>query len=81
MSGIAHSLVRRAVDVTQQHYSSPQGDDQIKQIALWGVILLWVTGVLYFATVSAVSKLSVEVDRTCRLTQRFIDLLHLWRCC
>lgn len=58
MSGIAHNLVRRAVDVTQQHYNTPQGDndDQIKQIALWGMILIWVTGVIYFAIMSAVSQ-------------------------
>ena len=57
MSGIAHNLVRRAVAVTQQHYNSPQGDndDQIKQIAIWGMVLIWVTGVLYFAMMSAVS--------------------------
>ena len=58
MSGIAHHLVRRAVVVTQQHYNTPQGDndDQIKQIATWGMILIWVTGVLYFAMMSAVGQ-------------------------
>ncbi len=58
MSGIAHNLVRRAVDVTQQHYNTSQGDndDQIKRIAMWGMILIWVTGVLYFAMMSAVSQ-------------------------
>ena len=56
MSDIAHNLVRRAVAVTQQHYNTPQGDndDQIKQIAMWGMVLIWVTGVLYFAMMSAV---------------------------
>ena len=58
MSGIAHNLVRRAVDVTQQHYNTSQGDndDQIKRIAMWGMILIWVTGVLYFAMMSAVNQ-------------------------
>ena len=57
MSGIAHSLVRRGVEATQQHYNSPQdnNEDQIKQIALWGMVLIWITGVLYLAMVSAVS--------------------------
>ena len=60
MSGIAHNLVRRAVAVTQQQYNTPQpqgdNDDQIKQIAMWGMILIWVTGVLYFAMMSAVRQ-------------------------
>ena len=57
MSGITHNLVRRAVDATQQHYSILQedNDEQIKRIAMWGMILIWVTGVLYFAMMSAVS--------------------------
>ena len=58
MSGIAHNLVRRAVYATQQHYNTLQedNDEQIKQIAMWGMILIWVTGVLYFAMMSAVSR-------------------------
>ena len=82
MSGIAHNLVRRAVAVTQQHYSTPQGDndDQIKQIAMWGMILIWVTGVLYFAMMSAVSQLFPE-SWPCRETDLpLLDLLYLRRC-
>ena len=57
MSDIAHSLVRRAVDVTQQQYANENngGDEhQIKQIAVWGMALLWITVLLYMAMVSAV---------------------------
>jgi hypothetical protein len=57
MSGIAHGLVRRGLEVTQQHYNSPQSDDdeQIKHVATWGLALIWVTFILYLAMVSAVS--------------------------
>jgi len=66
MSGIAHNLIRRAVAVAQQHYNTPQGDndDQIKQIAMWGMILIWVTGVLYFAMMSAISYTYGDVIAT-----------------
>lgn len=62
MSGITHNLVRRAVDATQQHYNTLQedNDEQIKRIAMWGMILIWVTGVLYFAMMSAVSQFIVS---------------------
>ena len=70
MSSIGHHLVRRAFDVTQEHLGAnggfahsinpadePQGQDdtQIKAIAMWGIGLIWVTGVIYLATMSAVS--------------------------
>ena len=68
MSGITHNLVRRAVDATQQHYNTLQedNDEQIKRIAMWGMILIWVTGVLYFAMMSAVSQLIVLKLAVCR---------------
>ena len=58
MSALAQNLFRRAVYATQQHYNTPQedNDEQIKRIAMWGMILIWVTGVLYFAMMSAVSR-------------------------
>lgn len=63
MSEIAHHLIRRAVDVTQLHQAQAStvsdGDDglHLKKLATWGVVLLWVTGILYLAIVSAVSFL------------------------
>ena len=58
MADVAHSLARRALEVTQQHVNnvdSPE-DHPLKQIALWGFLLLWVTMILYMAVVSAVSR-------------------------
>ena len=57
MSDIAHSLVRRAVHVTQQHYATESNgdEDQIKRIATWGIVLLWATTILYMALIAAVS--------------------------
>ena len=56
MSDVAHSLVRRAVDITQQHYANENGGDehQIKQITVWGMVLLWATAIAYMALISAV---------------------------
>lgn len=56
MSDIAHHLLRRGIDATQQNFNngSDGQDDQIKQIATWGIALIWVTGVLYLAMMSAV---------------------------
>lgn len=70
MSGIGHHLVRRAFDATQEHFNSqggfrginpadePQGQDEarIKQIAMWGIALIYLTGILYMALMSAVSN-------------------------
>ena len=63
MSDIIHHLVRRGVDATNQHYAGVQplegeNEPEIKQLALWGVILLWATSILYFVVVSAVSVLN-----------------------
>ena len=57
MSDIAHHLLRRGIDTVQQNYNSASDgqDDQIKRIATWGIALIWVTGILYLAMVSAVS--------------------------
>ncbi len=68
MASLGHHLVRRALDVTQEHFSSPVGsvhafnptdepqdDTQIKHLATWGIALLWITAILYFAMMSAVS--------------------------
>ncbi|KAG8528145.1 uncharacterized protein KY384_007061 [Bacidia gigantensis] len=56
MSSAAHSLARRALDVTQQHYANIDAGNEegIKQIAIWGMILLWATVVLYMAMISAI---------------------------
>ena len=65
MSDIAHHFVRRAVAATQQHIAQsavvtsnngqPDEQPQIKQLAAWGIVLLWATAILYMAAISAVS--------------------------
>ena len=57
MSDIAHHLLRRGIDATQQNYNEAGNDqeDPLKQIATWGIALIWVTSILYFAMMSAVS--------------------------
>jgi len=69
MSSIGHHLVRRAFDVTQEHFSSPAGfqginpadepqgqdDARVKELALWAMAIIYITGILYMAMMSAVS--------------------------
>lgn len=55
MSDIAHHLLRRGIVATQQNFNRNDGqDDEIKRIATWGIVLIWITGVLYLAMMSAV---------------------------
>ncbi len=79
MSDIAHHLLRRGIDATQQNFNNRSGgqDDQIKRIATWGIALIWVTGVLYLAMMSAVSLRPSKPYITPKLTSPS-DLLHLW---
>ncbi len=72
MSDIIHHLVRRGIDATNQHYAQVQpaenGEEdqpQIKQIALWGIILLWATTILYFVMVSAVISAVPPITYLC----------------
>ena len=60
MSDILHHLVRRGVDAANQHYAQVQpregeNEPESKELALWGLILLFVTFALYFVVISAVS--------------------------
>ena len=63
MSEFAHSLVRRAVEVSNHHYAneSAKNEDEAKIIAIWGMVLLWVTVLVYMAVVSAVSLPSAHL--------------------
>ena len=76
MSEIAHSLVRRAVDVTQQHYETNGEDHQVKRMAIWGMILLWATAMIYMATISAVS-LSLKCSAITVNEVRLMRILQL----
>ena len=60
MSDIADHLVRRAIDVAQSSMAqasaanSEPEEHEIKQLAAWGIFLLWATTIVYLAMVSAV---------------------------
>lgn len=82
MSEVAHHLVRRGLQVTQAHYATSSDDEtQIKQIAVWGMVLLWTTAVLYMAMVSAVSLTNshfygmTDSLRSLTLTETSLQLL------
>ncbi|MCJ1460407.1 hypothetical protein MMC28_010789 [Mycoblastus sanguinarius] len=67
MSSVAHHLVSRAVDATQQHFSTPvdgNDDTQIKRVAVWGVVLVWVTAIIYMAFMAAISYTYGDVVAT-----------------
>lgn len=66
MADFAHSLVRRAVDVTHQHLNDEHGGEEhpLRQLALWGWVILWVTVILYMAMASAISYTYGEVVAT-----------------
>lgn len=56
MSAVIHHLVRRGVEVTEQHFSA-KGDQTFAaefSIPKWGVALLWTTALVYLATLAAV---------------------------
>lgn len=70
-AGMAHHLVSRAIDVTQQHYNN--GNDGAKPLNMlqqWAIVAVLVTVVLYVATLSIVSRLSsntLQSQQTARL--------------
>lgn len=81
MASIGHHLVRRAFDVTNEHFNSPTGslragqgvnpadepqDDTREQWATFGIALFWVTALIYMAIMSAVSHGSVP----CALSEK-----------
>ena len=79
MASVGHHLVRRALDATQEHFSSSQGinpadepqgqqDAEIKRLAMWSIALIWVTIILFTAMMSAVSTLPLPLPHPARLT-------------
>ena len=82
MASIGHHLARRAFDATQEHFSSPAGfqainpadepqgqdDERARAVAMWAIALIWVTGILYMAMMSAVSTAQPCVSSTSGLT-------------
>ena len=56
MSAVIHHLVRRGVEVTEQHFIA-KGDQTFTHefsIPKWGVALLWITALVYLVTLAAV---------------------------
>lgn len=58
MAKVAHNLVSRAVQVTQQHYSGNNEEEQVYKFPPWATMLILATVLLYFAMLSMVSRLS-----------------------
>ena len=93
MSSIGHHLVRRAFDATQEHFSSPgsiggsntadqpQGqDDKQKKVMMCALALVWFTGIVYMAIMSAVRDPSLFIPNSNTADHKFLDFLHLRRC-
>lgn len=57
-AGVAHHLVRRAVDITQQHYNGDNGEQPFNELGKWPLIIILATGVAYMAIISMVSLLA-----------------------
>lgn len=57
-AGVAHHLVRRAVDITQQHYNGDNGEQSFNELGKWPLIVILATGVAYMAIISMVGLLA-----------------------
>lgn len=57
-AGVAHHLVRRAVDITQQHYNGDNGEQTFTELGKWPLVIILATGVAYMAIISMVSRLA-----------------------
>ena len=71
MSGIAHHLIRRGLEATQQKYSQASveitdggKDGQIKNFPIWGFVLIWAT-FLMFVFVQFVVSRHLESEAIC----------------
>ena len=54
-TGVAHHILSRAVDITQQRFNGNDGEQQTYQIGGWTVFLILATVVLYLGAMSMVS--------------------------
>lgn len=64
-AGMAHHLVSRAIDVTQQHYNKgDDGETLFKVHQQWAVLVIFATVVLYMATLSIISYTYGDVVAT-----------------
>ena len=57
-TGMAHHLVRRAVDMTQQQYNGNDGEQTSYQLGGWALFVLLATVTIYTGMISLVSRLA-----------------------
>ena len=57
-AGVAHHLVRRAVDITQHHYNGNDGEQTSYELGGLAFFVILATIVVYMGTISLVSRLA-----------------------
>ena len=55
-AGVAHHLVSRAVDITQQHFNGNDGEKPAYQLSGWALIAITATFLIYLGMISMVSR-------------------------
>lgn len=78
-AGMAHHLVSRAIDVTQQHYNKGNdGEQPVYELPHGASILILATVVLFLATLSMVSRLAIPSRSVnSKADSPPLDILHL----
>ena len=79
-AGVAHHLVRRAVDITQQHINSNNGEQTSYQLGHWAFFVILATVVAYIGMISMVSRPARLPKAAGKANILLLDLLYLWRC-
>ncbi|KAI9876333.1 MAG: hypothetical protein M1830_006752 [Pleopsidium flavum] len=54
MSGIVSHVVRRGLQATQEHYQSSESEVTTFQIPVWGIVILWISGLAYLGLMAAI---------------------------
>ena len=72
-AGMAHHLVRRALDITQQQHYSNDGERSVYDIGGWALFAILATVVTYVGVISMVSHLihSLQSVQVARLILRY----------
>ena len=79
-AGVAHHLVRRAVDITQQHINGDDGGQTSYELGKWAFFVIFATFVTYLAMISMVSRRQhSSKPATGKADILLLDFLHLWR--
>ena len=78
--GVAHHLVRRAVDITQQHINGGDEGQTSYELGKWAFLVIFATFVTYLAMISMVScRQHSPKSAIVKADIVTLDLLHLWR--